>query len=125
MKVTQKEAREVAAKIFGHNKAELKSDGESFYSFSCGLLTVLVDKYYGVLSEDKHPNGCIIIDKKSVGFSVVNGEIELNWSIDDILPRARYIAMYLVDSVNEDGKVLDNSELVKARAAALEFNNKY
>lgn len=125
MKVTKTEAREVAAKIFGHNKVELKEGGESFYTFSCGLFTVLVEKYYGVLSADKHPNGCIIVDKKSVGFSVVNGEIELNWDIDDILPRARYIAMYLVGSVDEDGKVLDNSELVKARAAALEFNNKY
>lgn len=125
MKVTKKEAREVAAKIFGHNRAVEKEEGESFYTFSCGLLTVLVEKYYGELSEDKHPNGCIMIDKKGVGFSVVNGEIELNWDIDDILPRARYIAMYLVGSVDADGKVLDNSELVKARAAALEFNDKY
>lgn len=125
MKITKTEAREVAAKIFGHNRAEEKEDGESFYTFSCGLFTVLIEKYYGVLSSDKHPNGCLMIDKKGVGFSVVNGEIELNWTIDDILPRARYIAMYLFESVDADGKVLDNSELVKARAAALEFNNKY
>lgn len=125
MKVTKKEAREVAAKIFGHNRMAEKEDAESFYTFSCGLLTVLVEKYYGVLSGDKHPNGCIMIDKKGVGFSVVNGEIELNWEIDDILSRARYIAMYLVEAVDADGKVLDNSELVKARAAALEFNDKY
>lgn len=29
MKITKTEAREVAAKIFGHNRAEEKEDGES------------------------------------------------------------------------------------------------
>ena len=125
MKVTKAQAREVACKIFGHNKAELKEDGESFYTFSCGLLTVLIEKYYGELSGDRHPNGCISIDTISAPFSVVNGEIDISWSIDEILPKARHIAMSLVDAVNEDGNINDKSELKKVRAAALEFYDRY
>lgn len=124
-KVTKTQAREVACKIFGHNKAELSEDGESFYSFTCGFLTVLIEKYYSELSGDKHPNGCIYIDTISAPFSVVNGEIEIAWAIDEILPRARKMALDLVDAVNEDGMINDKSELIKTRAAALEFSNRF
>lgn len=124
-KVTKTQAREVAFKIFGHNKAKETEDSESFYSFTCGIMKVLIEKYYGELSGEKHPNGCIMIDTISAPFSVVDGNVEINWAIDDILPRARFIAMYLTESVDNVGKIEDKDGLIKARAAALDFYKKY